>query len=337
MTELLKTIDLSKNFGGLAAVEKVSLSIDEGEKAVGIIGPNGSGKTTFFNMLTGFFLPSAGRILFQGEDITRISPNRRVLKGIARTFQFVSVFDRLTPSENLVLSSIRFGEEPFPMGVHAEKRSGQRYCGHMLRNAQTDGIGEGRRFEDLGIVLRVQANAGNRDRLSLKPKLLLLDEPLAGLSDFEIVEVVDVLKRIKGQLNLIIIEHKLSKILELVDRFVVLNEGRIICEGDPAQVLCDQAVRECYSGQKCNNRRLCIAAFGVFRMLKIDAINVSYGYAKVLHDVSLEIRQGEMGFIIGRNGAGKTTLLKSIIGLLTPQSGSILFQGQAVVGLLRNV
>jgi ABC-type branched-subunit amino acid transport system ATPase component len=86
-------------------------------------------------------------------------------------------------------------------------------------------------------------------------------------------------------------------------------------------------------GQKCNNRRLGLAALGVFRMLKIDAINVSYGHAKVLHDVSLEIRQGEMGFIIGRNGAGKTTLLKSIIGLLTPWSGSILFQGQAVVGL----
>jgi branched-chain amino acid transport system ATP-binding protein len=85
--------------------------------------------------------------------------------------------------------------------------------------------------------------------LSLKPKLLLLDEPLAGLSDFEIVEVVDVLKRIKGQMNLIIIEHKLSKILDLVDRFVVLNEGKIICEGDPAQVLSDEAVRECYWGK----------------------------------------------------------------------------------------
>ncbi len=104
-------LNLSKNFGGLSAVEGVDLSIDEAEKAVGIIGPNGSGKTTFFNMLTGFFLPSRGQILFQGEDITRFAPNRRVLKGIARTFQLVSVFDRLTPWENLVLSSIRFEQE----------------------------------------------------------------------------------------------------------------------------------------------------------------------------------------------------------------------------------
>ena len=250
MTELLKTIDLSKNFGGLAAVEKVSLSIDEGEKAVGIIGPNGSGKTTFFNMLTGFFLPSAGRILFQGEDITRISPNRRVLKGIARTFQLVSVFDRLTPWENLVLSSIRFGKKnqslPRFMLKNARNKDTVDACYETLSLMGLEKVAASRTSE-LSYGSKRMLEIGIA--LSLKPKLLLLDEPLAGLSDFEIVEVVDVLKRIKGQLNLIIIEHKLSKILELVDRFVVLNEGKIICEGDPAQVLSDEAVRECYWGK----------------------------------------------------------------------------------------
>jgi branched-chain amino acid transport system ATP-binding protein len=250
MTELLKTIDLSKNFGGLSAVEGVDLSIDEAEKAVGIIGPNGSGKTTFFNMLTGFFLPSRGQILFQGEDITRFAPNRRVLKGIARTFQLVSVFDRLTPWENLVLSSIRFEQEHQSlfrfMLKSARNRSTLDVCFDMLALMGLEKVAEtktselsygSKRMLEIGIAL------------SLKPKLLLLDEPLAGLSDFEIVEVVDVLKKIKCRLNLVIIEHKLSKILELVDRFVVLNEGRIICEGDPERVLCDEAVRECYWGK----------------------------------------------------------------------------------------
>jgi branched-chain amino acid transport system ATP-binding protein len=250
MTELLKTINLSKNFGGLAAVEKVNLSIGEGEKTVGIIGPNGSGKTTFFNMLTGFCLPSAGQVIFREEDITRHSPNRRVLQGIARTFQLVSVFDRLTPWENLVLSSIRFEKKNQSLSKFMLKSARNKEtldtCFEMLSlmglekvaAARTSELSYGsKRMLEIGIAL------------SLKPRLLLLDEPLAGLSDFEIVEVVAVLKKIKSQLNLIIIEHKLSKILELVDRFVVLNEGKVICEGDPAQVLSDEAVRECYWGK----------------------------------------------------------------------------------------
>jgi branched-chain amino acid transport system ATP-binding protein len=240
MVDLLKTINLSKRFGGLSAVEKVNMSIGGGEKVVGIIGPNGSGKTTFFNLITGLFRPNAGQIIFQGEEITRKTSNQRVLKGMARTFQLVSVFDRLTPWENLVLSSTRFEKEistPYRFMLKpASNNNILDKCYETLRllglekvaTAKTSELSYGsKRMLEIGIAL------------SLKPKLLLLDEPLAGLSDFEIVEVVDVLIKIKSQLHLIIIEHKLSKILDLVDRFI----------GHPAQVLSDEAVRECYWGK----------------------------------------------------------------------------------------
>ena len=250
MNPILKTTELSKSFGGLAAVDGISLTIDPDERAVGIIGPNGSGKTTLFNLLTGLFLPTAGRIVFQGQDITQMSPNRRVLKGIARTFQLVSVFDRMTPWENLVLASIRFDRRQSSPARFMLKSTCSRdilsRCGRTLALMGLEAVAASRTAE-LSYGSKRMLEIGMA--LSLEPKLLLLDEPLAGLSDFEIVEVVEVLKEIKTRLNLIIIEHKLSKIGDLVDRYVVLNEGKVICEGDPGQVLSDETVRECYWGK----------------------------------------------------------------------------------------
>ena len=249
MTEVLKAEGLSKHFGGLIAVNQVSFQIQPNE-CVGIIGPNGSGKTTFFNLLSGLFSPTAGRIFFFEKDITKLPPNQRVLKGMVRTFQLVSVFSSMTVWENLVLSSRRFQQEPMSewsfLFSPADSEGIRKDCFEAMKVVGLEKQGQtmtselsygSKRMLEIGIAL------------SLKPKLLLLDEPLSGLSDLEITEVIDILQRIKKDLTLVIIEHKLSKIVNLVGRLCVMNEGSFICEGEPEQVLSDQKVRECYWGK----------------------------------------------------------------------------------------
>ena len=249
MAEVLKAEMLSKHFGGLIAVNQVNFHLDQNE-TVGIIGPNGSGKTTFFNLLSGLFSPTAGRILFQGDDITTLPANQRVLQGMVRTFQLVSVFNSMTVWENLVLSSIRFQKEPMSewkfLLSPANHGNIRRKCLEAMKM-----VG----LESKALTLTAELSYGFKRMLeigialSLNPKLLLLDEPLAGLSDLEIREVLDILHRIQKNITLIIIEHKLSRIVDLVDRLCVMNEGSFICEGKPGQVLSDRAVRECYWGK----------------------------------------------------------------------------------------
>ena len=250
MSELLRASGLSKHFGGLIAVDNVDFAVEDGT-ITGIIGPNGSGKTTFFNLLSGFFRPTQGSIAFFGKDITGTSSNQRVMLGMVRTFQLVSVFNTMTVWENLVLSGIRF------------ERRRTRPCNFMLASAKNPEIADrcARVLSLVGLerdALKPTSELSYGSKrmleigiaLSLSPKLLLLDEPLSGLSDFEITEVLATLHRIKKELTLIIIEHKLSKIVDLVERMCVLNEGSFICEGPPDKVLSDKAVRECYWGSQ---------------------------------------------------------------------------------------
>jgi branched-chain amino acid transport system ATP-binding protein len=249
MSEMLTTEGLSKHFGGLKAVDKVRFTVRKDE-VTGVIGPNGSGKTTLFNLLSGLFPPTEGRIVFSGEDITHIPPNGRVMRGMVRTFQLVSVFNSMTAWENLILSGIRFQQK---------NSSGRRFFLSSAKNEEvTESCYEALKLVGLdkkALTLTSELSYGDKRMLeigialSLKPKLLLLDEPLAGLSDYEIGEVLDILYRIKENFTLIIIEHKLSKIVNLVHRLCVMHEGNFICEGDPKTVLCDPAVRECYWGR----------------------------------------------------------------------------------------
>lgn len=253
MEKILTTEALSKHFGGLIAVNKVNFSLQEGE-VTGIIGPNGSGKTTFFNLLSGFFPPTSGRITFFHEDITNIPAYQRVIKGMVRTFQLVSVFNSLNVWENLVLSSMRFqGEETSWRKFFLSSTKSKRIQNNCMAALKLVGL------ENQASIPTAELSYGAKRlleigiALSLNPKILLLDEPLAGLSDVEISEVLKLLNRIKKDLTLVIIEHKLSKIVDLVERLIVMNEGNFICEGHPQHVLDDKTVKECYWGKSENN------------------------------------------------------------------------------------
>jgi branched-chain amino acid transport system ATP-binding protein len=246
---LIETKGVSKRFGSLAAVEDVSFRIDEGD-AVGIIGPNGAGKTTFFNLLTGLFPPSEGRIFLSGREITGAPPYQRVMMGIVRTFQLVSVFDSLRAIDNLVLPHVRFSNRKTGAGFFFS-----RYRRKEIMNRCTEGL------QTMGIANKAETmtselSYGDKRKLeiaialSLEPKLLLLDEPFAGLSDGEISEVLELINTVKQRLTLIIIEHKISRIVELVGRLSVMHEGKLIAEGKPKEVLCDPLVREVYWGKE---------------------------------------------------------------------------------------
>lgn len=250
MSELIATSGLTKRFNGLAAVRHVEFRVNTGQTS-GIIGPNGSGKTTLFNLLSGYFAPTEGVILFQGRDITRTSPHTRVALGIGRTFQLVSVFTSLTVWENLVLANLRCqpgAASPSRFFFRAARRAQVLLdCQRALEwvgladqaGAAVDELSYGdRRMLEIGIVA------------SLKPRLLLLDEPFAGLSDHEISRVVEMIRGIRERITVVIIEHKISKIVDLVERLSVMNEGRMICEGAPDDVLCNPQVRECYWGKE---------------------------------------------------------------------------------------
>lgn len=247
---IIETKHVTKRFGGLTAVDGVTYEVREGQ-SVGIIGPNGAGKTTFFNILTGMYAPEEGSVLFLGKNITRSSSFERTRMGIVRTFQLVSVFGSLKVIDNLVLSNVRFAKQHGSMARFFLADAHQRKLMDLCMNSLAMmGIG------DKAHLMTSELSYGDKRKLeiamalSLKPKILLLDEPFAGLSDAEIVEVLGLINRVKSGFTLVIIEHKISRIVDLVEKLSVMHEGRLIAEGAPSQVLSDPTVREVYWGKE---------------------------------------------------------------------------------------
>ncbi|SMP53838.1 ABC transporter ATP-binding protein [Anoxynatronum buryatiense] len=249
MAALFKTQGMTKKFGQFTAVNKVDI-VMEADRVNGVIGPNGSGKTTLFNLLTGFFPPTYGSIDFMGQNITNTSPQHRVSLGISRTFQLVSVFSTLSVWENMVLSTAKVHHQdqkvPWFYFKYAGDSQIRQQCMESLEkvglsdkvNEKTAELSYGdKRLLEIGIAL------------SMNPKALLLDEPFAGLSDIEIEFVLQLLHELKQHLPIVIIEHKISKIIELVEHLYVMKEGSMIMEGDPRKVIDDPVVLECYWGK----------------------------------------------------------------------------------------
>jgi len=233
---LLEVQGVTRRFGGLLAVNSVSIAADEG-RITGLIGPNGAGKTTLFGLISGFIKPNEGAIRYAGEVITGLPVHHRARRGIARTFQIVQPFSGLTVRENIVV------------GAHLRHRA------RAEALAAADVVG---REVGLGGMLDRPADTltvAGRKRLELAralatgPKLLLLDEVLAGLNPTEIREIVPVIRRLCDRgITIMMIEHVMQAVMSLSEHIFVLAEGRIIAEGTPAQVAADRAVIEAYLG-----------------------------------------------------------------------------------------
>jgi len=240
------TIDnVSKNFGGVAALAGVSLAVEAGERRV-LLGPNGAGKTTLFHTISGNVTPSSGRIMLFGDDITALRPERRARLGLARTFQITNLFPRLTVLDSVLLAldgagGRGMGLVPSPAADRAMDAQAQALLDRWglaeaaSRIVRALSYGEQRQLE---IAL---ALAG-------KPRLLLLDEPTAGLSPAETRRVVAMVHELPRDMTILMIEHDMDVAFELADRIAVMHLGRLIAEGDQAAIRANQQVTDIYLG-----------------------------------------------------------------------------------------
>jgi branched-chain amino acid transport system ATP-binding protein len=245
---ILEVEHVSRRFGSLIAVNDVSMTVEPGELRA-VIGPNGAGKTTFFNLISGFLTPTSGRILLDGEDVTRLLPARRVWRGIARTFQLTEVFPELSVRENLRIA--------------VESAAGYRLRPRLSRSAA--GVVDARVVElceSGGLLDRIHRPVGELSHgdqrateimmaLALRPRLLLLDEPTAGMGDqetYHVTELIRQLHRDRG-LSIVLIEHDMRVVFHLADRIMVLAEGAVLAEGSPAEIAADEIVQAAYLGK----------------------------------------------------------------------------------------
>ncbi len=233
---LLEVRRLTKRFGGLVANEEVSFSLAAGE-ILGLIGPNGAGKTTLFNAVAGFFAPTSGEILLEGEPVAGLPPERIAARGVARTFQIVRIFRSLSVVENVMVGAML--REKVVRAAEAVARETLAFTGLERRAHEPSAlltVAEQKRLE----VARALATA---------PRLLLLDEVMAGLTPSEVHEAVELVRRIRARgIACIVVEHVMEGIMPLADRILVLENGRKIADGPPAAVAADPAVIAAYLG-----------------------------------------------------------------------------------------
>ncbi len=234
-----------KSFGGLSAVNGVSLSVEQGERRA-IIGPNGAGKTTLFSLISGEQLPTSGRIELFGRDITRLAPHRRAARGLARTYQITNLFPRLSVMENCLLAA----QALLPLKLHLH-RGLHRYPVVFERARSVLGA--------VGLLDKAQATVrdlshGEQRQLEIAlalagaPKLLLLDEPTAGLSPAESLMMTALLKKLDPSITLLVIEHDMDVAFELTDRITVLHYGKVVADGLRHDVTASPLVQEIYLG-----------------------------------------------------------------------------------------
>jgi ABC-type branched-subunit amino acid transport system ATPase component len=357
---LLQISGLEKRFGGLVATAAVDLTFARNELHA-IIGPNGAGKTTLIAQIAGDLRSDAGSIRLGDTDITHLPPHARCQLGLARSFQISNIFSSMSAEDNVALSIQTRSGHSFRFWRRATRIAAFRTpAREILRRV---GLDNGRDIPAAHLA------HGERRQLELamaiggQPKVLLLDEPMAGLGLDESVAMVALLRTLKQQYAIILVEHDMDAVFALADRVTVLFGGRVLASGAPAAIRNDPAVRAVYLGKEhLQNERLpaeapssvvidldrqrrmpsmagnaspyvsrCEGAGEV--LLDVQDIDAGYQHCRVLSGVSLEVRKGEVIALLGRNGMGKSTLLKTVIGALKPERGTIRYLGDDVTRL----
>ncbi|HEY0354122.1 MAG TPA: ATP-binding cassette domain-containing protein, partial [Enterovirga sp.] len=336
---ILSIQGVSKRFGSIVTQEDVTIDVSR----IGLhslIGPNGAGKTTLFNLLTGILRADRGSILFEGQPIGHLSPHRRARLGLARSFQILSVFPNLTAFEN-VRVAVQAAERQwygFWRDAYANKAANSRVWSLL------DAVGLADRAADLCSALSHGEKRLLEIAVSLATdaKLLLLDEPLAGLAESDRQVVGALIRKLATTHAVLLIEHDIDRVLAMSDRITVLHQGRLIADGRPAEVARNPDVVAAYLGQAHGAPPVRVhpapAALNDVRpasaqLLRLEEVRAGYGGGTVLEGIDLTVQAGEVVALLGRNGVGKTTTLRAITGTLPPSAGRVILDGRDVAGL----
>ena len=319
---VLSVRNVTHRFGGLVALEDVSFDLARGE-VLAIIGPNGAGKTTLINIISGITRPASGECLLQGRRITGLRAHAVYRLGLSRTFQNLRLFGSMSAEENILVGTLGY---PGPTGL-AETAS----FADLLDPALA-----GRLHEKASSLTYPHRKALEIARaLAGNPKVILFDEPAAGMSQAEGGQLVEKIRALKtAGKSVVLIEHQMPLVMGASDRVIVLDRGRKVAEGPPAQVAADPLVAEVYLGHGEEARAVLAAVESppVSRpvILELERVEASYGPVKALRGVDLKVTEGEVVCLLGGNGAGKTTTLKAIMGGLPSVTGRIIFQGRDI-------
>ena len=246
---MLEVRNLSRNFGGLVAVSDLSFSVGEGEIR-GLIGPNGAGKTTTFNVISGFYAPSAGQVLFRGEDISGMRTSAIAARGLVRTFQATTLFQELTVMENVLVGChLHARTDPLRALIGADRQREAAARDKALEILDFFGLGE--RVEDPAMSLPhgLQRTLGVAVAFAADPKLLLLDEPFTGMNPEETRQMMEIGRKVRDRgVTLLLVEHDMQAVMGLCDRITVLNFGKLLTEGTPEEVRRHPDVIDAYLG-----------------------------------------------------------------------------------------
>src|SRR5215203_5856058 len=329
---ILEARGIARSFGGIKAVQGVDITVSD-RTLHALIGPNGAGKTTAFNLISGMYVPDTGEVLLRGQSIAGLSPERITQAGIGRSFQITNLFPALSVEENIRLAVQARHPRRFDPWAPARAISEiERETAEVIRYLGVAGIEQaeagalsygGQRLLDMGVAL------------ATKPRLLLLDEPLAGLAAAERQRIGDIIKRISADVPVLLVEHDIDRVFQIADAVTVMNEGKVLIDGTVEDARLSPKVQEVYigSGTVAVAAKPRESAAEAETLLAASGVNTYYGKSHVLVDVAFDVRQHEIVALLGRNGAGKSTLLKTLIGIAPPASGSIRLGTQEIAGL----
>jgi len=314
----LKVEGLTKRFGGLTAVKNVSFSLWGGE-ITGLIGPNGSGKSTIMKLVMGLERPDAGSVQIGGEETARWAPHRIARRGIGILFQHSRPLPRQTVIENIMLALL-----PDRL-LHWGRRSEVLERAEWI--AERVGLSEVRHrlpatlsFADLRRIELAKA-------LARDPRILLIDEPFAGLTPLEVESFSALIAgfRENGR-AVLLVDHNVRSVAALADRVIVLHHGELVCEGTAAEVTRDPEVRRIYLGEEADTASAKMPRHPAPPLLEVDKLSLSYGRARVLSEMSFSVGEGEFVAVIGHNGSGKTSLFNAISGFVD-YAGGLVWRG----------
>ena len=328
---VLAARDLDKSFGGIHAVQGFNLSVQD-RTLHALIGPNGAGKTTAFNLLSGLYRAERGTIELAGQSIAGFKPEDITAAGVGRSFQITNLFGGLSVEENIRLAVQARSRMRYALwrptaaiaDVNSDTADLLGYLGLAgIERAEASSLSYGgQRLLDMGLAL------------ATRPRVLLLDEPLAGLAVAERERIARLIKMLSREIPVLLVEHDIDRVFQIADHVTVMNEGHVLVDGTVEDARTNEKVREIYigSGTAAVAAKTHVSAVAAQSLLVVDQVDTFYGKSHILNSVSLDVYEREIVALLGRNGAGKSTLLKTLIGIVPPAAGTIRLEGENMAG-----